>query len=538
MADSATAAPPKKKLPFKRTVARRKSPDAASNGITKAKKEDDDDDGVDLFRRVEEELPQVLLEQERRIKKKEKRSSSSAAIKRDPDDQDVKRRKLSTDPDDKSHDDGSPDRGSVPRSASKPKVPASWLFDDVDIVMDVKGKGKDIFSRNDIFKTERTQPSSPAAKRITLDSDDDDVRVVSSPNPPRSGSYGGPRTRSQRLADPEDVGEISPDPFASSAPAVNERTDDDSDDSDDLQIVEAPPEADDDLDDEFAEYVQRARERAEREEKLKLERESQGKDGGKANSSGHADVEAGDGLHAGGRESSADDVIVEIFVTSRIPGLQGMVFTRRWNQSFGPVRDVWASRQTPRLPREQWPLYFFTWKGNRIYGTTTCANLSLTIEGTHKNGKARLVDKSASLYRDSGLQDGGLHLEVWTEDLYQADLKRKEIERLIRLGQYDDGDDDGTPGTGARDSEDPEGGGEEEATTRVILKAAKDYEVLKMKVHANTTIDQMIGIFRDKREVPEDKEISLFFDGEKLDGDMAVKDTEVEDMDSLEVHIK
>lgn len=96
MADSTTAAPRKKKLLFKRTTSR-------TNGATNSKKEDDDDDGVSLFRRVDDELPEVLEEQERRLREKEKRSSSWSAVKTDPDDHDVKRRKLSIDRDDDDH---------------------------------------------------------------------------------------------------------------------------------------------------------------------------------------------------------------------------------------------------------------------------------------------------------------------------------------------------------------------------------------------------------------------------------------------------
>lgn len=105
MADSATAPPPKKKLPFKRTIARRVSPGASAIGPGKPRK-DEDDDGVDLFRRVDDELAQVLEEQKRRVSQKAKRSSSSVALKKHPDDHDIKRRKVSIDPDEEGDDGG------------------------------------------------------------------------------------------------------------------------------------------------------------------------------------------------------------------------------------------------------------------------------------------------------------------------------------------------------------------------------------------------------------------------------------------------
>lgn len=415
--------------------------------------------------------------------------------------------------------------------------------------MDVKGKGKETFRHTGALKTRKTQPSSPANKVISLDYDDDeDVEVAPSPQPPRSGSYGGRRTRSRRIASPQHDDAVLSNPFAEPLPAVKTPPDDD-DDDDDLQIVDGPPELDDEPD-EFEEYVKRARERAEERErlaKLKLERESQAKDSQETESAGQGSFGAGDDSKIHSRESAMDDVIVKILVTSEIPHSRQKLFDRRFHAPLGPVRDVWAASQKPPVPKEKWPLIFLTWKGNRIYATTTCANLGIRVEsvddGTENKGKLGSVAGAeyANLKHGGGLHEGGLHLEAWTEELYQDYLKRKERERLRLLGQLDDeDDDDGTPGTGARGSEDPDGGagGDEEATTRVILKAAKDYEPLRFKVHAQTTIDEMITTFRISRKVPEDSEISLFFDGEKLDRDLAVKDTEIEDMDSLEVHIK
>lgn len=442
-------------------------------------------------------------------------------------------------------------RGSTPDPASKSKIPASALSDDGDIVMDVKGKGKEILRHDDVPNRRNGQRSLAASKVVSLDDDDDDdVKVAFSPQPPRSGSYGGRRTRSQRLASTVHEDESPSNPLEDSQSAVKKPPDDDDDESDDdLQIVDGPPEADDEPD-EFEEYVRRARERAEereRQAKLKLERESQAKDSQEIKTPGQGSPGVGDDSDMDSRESAMDNVVVKILVTSEIPRSRPKLFERRFHAPLGLVRDTWASEQKPPVAREMWPRIFLTWKGNRIYGTTTCANLGIRVQSVEDRigNKWKLGNLAGAGYahsnHGSGLHDGGLHLEAWTEELYQDYLKRRERERLRLLGQLDDeDDDDGAPGTGARGSEDPDGGGRggEEATTRVILKAAKDYEPLRFKVHAHTTIDEMITTFRMSRKVPEDKDVSIFFDGERLDGDMAVKDTEIEDMDSLEVHVK
>ncbi|OIW28556.1 hypothetical protein CONLIGDRAFT_681508 [Coniochaeta ligniaria NRRL 30616] len=546
MADPIIAGPTKKKLLFKRTVAR-KSSDQSSNGVgISKKKEDDDDDGVSLFRRVDDELPQVLEEQQRRVRLKEKRSSSSVLIKRDPEDQHVKRRRVSSeDSDEKPVDDGVirrsvSDRGSVPRSATKPKIVSSTLFDDDDIFMDVKGKGKEILRPKDVLDMKKSRPfSTPDV--ISLD-DDDDVKIVPSPEGPHSNSYRIPQTRAQRRDNISHEDDNLPNPFTDSPPAEQKPPDED---DDDLEIVDGPQEQEEEPD-EFEEYIRAARERAEereRQAKLKLERDSQAQDSHESTPAGQGSFRAATDSNHGSQQPAVEDAIIKIMVTSELPNSKPKVMERRFNQSFGLVRDTWAQGQDPPVPKDKWDLIFLTWKGNRVYGTTTCANLGIHVDRIDRtNNKGKLAGaKYADATQGNGFHRGGLHLEAWTEELFQDFQKRKERERLRLLGELDDDEyDEQRPGSGARGSEDPDGGGggEAEATTKVILKAAKDYEPLRFKVHGHTTIDEMIMTFRVSRKVPEDKEISLFFDGEKLDGDMAVKDTEIEDMDSLEVHIK
>jgi hypothetical protein len=106
MADATTPAPLKRRVPFKRTIARRKSPSATGDSAKKSKidDDDDDDDGLSMFRR-QDPFADVLEEQEQRLKKKEQRRSASVATRTSPGQQDVKRRKVSIDRD----EDGQPD---------------------------------------------------------------------------------------------------------------------------------------------------------------------------------------------------------------------------------------------------------------------------------------------------------------------------------------------------------------------------------------------------------------------------------------------
>ena len=53
-----------------------------------------------------------------------------------------------------------------------------------------------------------------------------------------------------------------------------------------------------------------------------------------------------------------------------------------------------------------------------------------------------------------------------------------------------------------------------------------------------TKIEQMLRVFRRFREVPEHKECWVAVDGDRLSIDKAVQHCDIEDMDTIDVHIK
>lgn len=54
----------------------------------------------------------------------------------------------------------------------------------------------------------------------------------------------------------------------------------------------------------------------------------------------------------------------------------------------------------------------------------------------------------------------------------------------------------------------------------------------------STYIDRMITAFRREYKLSDDAEVHFLFDGERLSPDEEIKDTEIEDMDSVDVHVK
>lgn len=381
--------------------------------------------------------------------------------------------------------------------------------------MDVKGKGKEILSPKELRRLGVAPPVSPPV--IPLDSDDE----VPTPSPTRRLNFnhtsgGRCRTPSKQPAIPiQSEHEDMSSHFTEALPPEHQNPivipEDDDDLEDDLPPTDPEPP------DELQEYVQRARERAERERSAKLKLSTPATPGSNA-------------TPASGQDSDApnSNPIAMLMVTSQLPNARPVVARRYFNQTMRVVLQAWILRQQP-APTGREREFFLTWKGNRIYDSTTIASLGFDPQDLEEAQNAGCED-------GRGFHRGKLHLEVWTEASYEEFLKRREKERLRALGLLDDEEEEdyGTTQDGGGSQDVPE---KEEATTKVILKG-KDYEPLKMRVYATTTVDEMVSKFRGVREVPDDKDVSIFFDGDRLEGDMAVQDTEIEDMDVLEVHVR
>ena len=54
----------------------------------------------------------------------------------------------------------------------------------------------------------------------------------------------------------------------------------------------------------------------------------------------------------------------------------------------------------------------------------------------------------------------------------------------------------------------------------------------------STFVSKMINAFRTQNEVSCEKEVNLMFDGEKLSPETTVGDTELSDMDTLDVFVR
>ncbi len=449
--DQEAAAPPKKRaLPFKRTVAR--EPKLSADAKTS------EDNDLDFFRHTREVFPEILREAEEAQERKEQEHQQRPQN---------KRRKLSSSPSD------SPP-AAPPRSAT---LEAS---DDDDLIMDVKGKGKEILPARQL----RT-PVKPASTR---------------PPPRTPGSSGTNRTTpasTSRVASNNAARPVVPiaivdldsdsDPEPAPIPAPS---------SPDLQEISPPSPDPAPAADDFSEWVAKAR-------ALQAAQETQ-------------------------------DAIIKVMVTSPLASsAPPLIAKRRINQSVQLLLTVWVNRTRDAgidIPEDVAAGLFLTWKGHKIYGHSTLASLGVEVDA---QGEVRRGRGGAA----EGYARDGILLEVWSEEAYEAFLAEKGKQRALEWGADEDdpvADSDGVPYEVEAEPEVPRKKG-----IKIVLKA-KEHEPLKMTTRDDTTVEVLVEAFRTQREIEPEWEVAIWFDGERLDEDSLVTEIDVDpdDVNQLEVHIK
>jgi hypothetical protein len=208
--------------------------------------------------------------------------------------------------------------------------------------------------------------------------------------------------------------------------------------------------------------------------------------------------------------SDSKDPRIELFITSVMEGTVQMIIKRKMSQKLREVRSCWIDSQAKRIPIDasSRSMIFLTWGGKRLFDSTNCTSL-----------KGLRVEDGKVYSSGEGVHNGRIHLEVWTPALFD-DHQRKMAARA-----------------NSGESEEEPQAVEEEPRIRVVVRA-QGKEDLKFKVRASTTVQKIIGLFRERASIPDDVQIFLHFDGDSLDLEATMGDIDIEDMDVLEVHLQ
>ncbi|CUS13791.1 unnamed protein product [Tuber aestivum] len=193
---------------------------------------------------------------------------------------------------------------------------------------------------------------------------------------------------------------------------------------------------------------------------------------------------------------------VSILVTSDILKTNPLICKRRVGQTLKEVRLAWCQRQG--FNEDTTSDVFLTWKGNKIFDVNTCKGMGIS------------PDEEGNFEENTeGVKDKHLHFEAMTAEIF-AERERS------REAQYDGLE------------EEPEEKVEE--SIGIVLKS-KGYGNFPTKVRPSTKISELIDSFRIARAIDPSKAIILDFDGDQLDPDGEIRDTELEDMFTVDVYV-
>ncbi len=279
-----------------------------------------------------------------------------------------------------------------------------------------------------------------------------------------------------------------------------------------------PPPVEDDLqmdeDEEFPELVLQARER---EKQRALQKEQQAKAFSEKNQPPGEEDFDDDIFGIGPPRTQHDlDPTVEIFITSQMDGTKPLLVKRKLSGRFKEVRLSWCDKQQTSNGISMGPTLkdkiFLTWRGKRLFDSTSCQALGLKL------------DDHGRLSADDGVDaDGRVHLEAWSEEAFKKYQKKAAVnQQRVR---------DNSMGADSAEEENEE----PIKKIRLVMKA-RDME-FKLVVKPHTTFEKMILAFREGKHIPQEKKITLHWDGEILEPFTTIGETELEDLDNVEVHI-
>ncbi|KAK7969922.1 protein ESC2 [Apiospora saccharicola] len=214
--------------------------------------------------------------------------------------------------------------------------------------------------------------------------------------------------------------------------------------------------------------------------------------------------------------------VVEIFVQSHLEGTMDMRVKVHLLQKLSVVKQSWVLyNQKKKMPVLESTLnsMFFTWRGNKVYDFTTLASLDIK-----RNNDNQLYSINGTT-RDGFDGWGKVHMEAWTSELFEEHQREKDKERLRRLGELEEDEPGQVPTP------------EKVTSIKVILKS-KDNGTQNLTVPMNVEVAKLSLAFRTVKKIPAERKIVLHFDGEALDEESTIDDVGIENMDTIEVHLK
>lgn len=531
-----------------------------------------DNGGVDLFRRAKQFFPRAIEEQNQRMlaQKQRRQQSPADAVDHTPfpttdsEDHETKRRKVSYDTASSDYGDShdrqqkaSPSkRHSKAITSQSPKRSSSQSSPQPP----TPNKGKGIATPHTVnAQVVFSHVSSTQLPDAAADAADDSVVLLDNAG---SGDEGEAIDAAIVQIKAEECPELLAVDVKSEPKDAAVREVEVIDDSADDDFAEA-------TNPEFNEYIMRAQARDAAARAAQAVREAAGSLRTPRGASTKTTTSAGGASQSSATASSPQstpassgtlatcDQNYRIFITPHLPEpVPPLIATMRMDQKMHFVQVAFldhARKKGVNLGEDAAANVVLTWKGIKIYSWTTGQSLDVHPDAHGKfrdEGRGSGGGGGGGLQQPAGFVSGGLHLEIWTQELYAAFLRDQERRRLRKLGEAvaldldsssESGDDDRAAERGRVDGVAGSAGGGAAAgpngqRIRLVLKS-RDHEKLNMTVYGDTKVATLIAAFREQRQIAAEQTIAIHWDGERLEEDTTVGDAEMEDLDSVEVFI-
>ncbi|KAF1942700.1 hypothetical protein EJ02DRAFT_421887 [Clathrospora elynae] len=214
--------------------------------------------------------------------------------------------------------------------------------------------------------------------------------------------------------------------------------------------------------------------------------------------------------------------VAQLYIDSEIPDANPLLVKVRIDSTIEKPRQAWCGRQG--YSSEMTRNLFFTWRGKRIYDSTTIKRLGIQVD---KHGNVS-VEGDSNIYDDENIPK--IHVQAWTDELYDQHLKEEAaIAAAKKLAAE-------APSEVEERTPTPEPV-PVVAKVRLVLKAKGKQEV-RLMVNPHSTFGHIAHAYKLKAKVDKSQPITLMFDGERLLPMDEVSSQDFEDMDVIEVLFK
>ena len=205
-----------------------------------------------------------------------------------------------------------------------------------------------------------------------------------------------------------------------------------------------------------------------------------------------------------------EDPIVQILITSQIPNTKPLLVHRKMSQGLRDVRIEWCKRQG--ITKEMQSSVHLTWRGRRLFDVTTCRSLGIKLEN-------KLTLSELDEDPIAGPRELRIHMEAVTDEpllLNRPGLSPNEDEASH------------TPPNPKDDQNEP---------MKLTLRSA-GLSDFRIRARPKTLVSKLIAVFRDRQNIPADRDVSLLFDGDRMDPDTCLRDHDIADLDMVDVQVK